>query len=138
VTLFRRPFHQWICPFDALSISQGKPSDQNAAKTQGGPRKEARRMGCPEQASNGPALSERQRVEWAALISNGLSSMPFPSPFDLRQQVGKLVVTKLAVFPTDLEAEAVLDNHFALHSIRDPDDYFMEQEGLGFLSVHIS
>jgi hypothetical protein len=64
--------------------------------------------------------------------------MPFPSPFDLRQQVGKLVVTKLAVFPTDLEAEAVLDNHFALHSIRDPDDYFMEQESLGFLSVHIS
>src|ERR1700722_19825819 len=59
------------------------------------------------------------------------------SPFDLRQQVGKLVVTKLAIFPTDLEAEAVLGNDFTLHSIRDPDNRLMEQESLGFLSVHI-
>jgi hypothetical protein len=57
-------------------------------------------------------------------------------PFDLRQQVGKLVVTKLTVLPANPEAGVVLCDYFALHSIRGPNHHFMEKESLGFLGVH--
>jgi hypothetical protein len=56
--------------------------------------------------------------------------------FDLREQVGKPIVTELAVFPADIDAGTVLGNDFALCSVGGPDDHFMELEGLGFLGIH--
>ena len=56
--------------------------------------------------------------------------------FDLREQVGKPIVTELAVFPADIDAGTVLGNDFALCSVGGPDDHFMELESLGFLGVH--
>jgi hypothetical protein len=56
--------------------------------------------------------------------------------FNLREQVGKLVVSELAVFPADFDAEPVLRDHFAVHPIWGPDNDFMDLESLCFLSIH--
>jgi hypothetical protein len=57
-------------------------------------------------------------------------------PFNLREQVSKLVITKLTIFPADLDAGKVLDYYLTLHSVRDPDHYLMGLEVLGFLRIH--
>jgi hypothetical protein len=57
-------------------------------------------------------------------------------PFDLRQQVGKLIIAKLAVFPADLDAGIVLGKHFPVCTIRGPDHHFVEFEGTGFKCFH--
>jgi hypothetical protein len=60
----------------------------------------------------------------------------FRYPFDLRQQVGKLIVSELAVFPPDPDAGTVLYDYFARHPIRGPDHHFTELKSSGFLWVH--
>jgi hypothetical protein len=56
--------------------------------------------------------------------------------FNLGQQVGKLIVSELAVFPADFDAECVLCDHFARHSIRGPDDDLAKLESLCFFWIH--
>jgi hypothetical protein len=56
--------------------------------------------------------------------------------FDLRQQIGKLIVAELVIFPVDFNAGTVFDHHFAFHPIRGPHDRLVELEILGILCVH--